>query len=169
MPSAEAAAVAAARTESAAGRPVAINSETAAPDAAPSAAGSVHRNITVSVGPGTVGASTRREYERRSAKREKRIREKHTKLGGLIPALTDEPQSTAAWRAGAAGEERLGGILDSLANRAPCAIGGFLAAGRTSTTLRSVPRACSSSTRSATRAAHRCEWREASCGGASRH
>src|SRR5690348_7819077 len=36
------------------------------------------------IDPGTPGASARREYERRQAKREARIREKHPKLGGLI-------------------------------------------------------------------------------------
>lgn len=57
---------------------------------------------------GTAGASARREFERRRAKREERIRSKHPKLGGLILALSDEPQSTRAWDAGAIGEERLG-------------------------------------------------------------
>lgn len=69
------------------------------------------------VDPGVAGASARREFERRAAKREQRIRDKHPKLGGLILALTDDPQSTTAWRTGAAGEERLGGILDALADR----------------------------------------------------
>ena len=70
----------------------------------------------VPVDAGTAGASARREFERRAAKRETRVREKHPKLGGLILALTDDPQSTTTWRTGAAGEERLGGILDSLAD-----------------------------------------------------
>lgn len=48
------------------------------------------------IDPGTPGASARREYERRQAKREARIREKHPQLGGLILAVTDEPQSTKA-------------------------------------------------------------------------
>jgi hypothetical protein len=65
---------------------------------------------------GTPGASARREYERRKAKREARIREKHPKLGGLILALTDEPQSTTAWDTGAVGEERLGQKLNELAS-----------------------------------------------------
>lgn len=66
---------------------------------------------------GTAGASARREFERRAAKREQRIRSAHPKLGGLILALTDDPQSTTAWRRGAAGEERLGGIVDALADQ----------------------------------------------------
>ena len=68
------------------------------------------------IDPGTPGASARREYERRQAKREARIREKHPKLGGLILAVTDEPQSTKAWDTGAIGEERLGQKLNELAS-----------------------------------------------------
>ncbi|KJK12975.1 NERD domain protein [Terrabacter sp. 28] len=65
---------------------------------------------------GTAGASARREFERRKAKREERIRANHPKLGGLILALSDERQSTTAWDVGAAGEERLGKGLDQLAS-----------------------------------------------------
>lgn len=65
---------------------------------------------------GTAGASARREYERRRTRREDRIRTKHPKLGGLILALSDDPQSTTAWNAGAVGEERLGRRLDDLAS-----------------------------------------------------
>jgi hypothetical protein len=63
---------------------------------------------------GTPGASARREFERRSARREERIRTAHPKLGGLIHALTDDPQSTRAWDVGAVGEERLGHRLNEL-------------------------------------------------------
>ena len=65
------------------------------------------------VDPGTAGASARREFERRKAAREQRIRTKHPKLGGLILAVSDEPQSTTAWNTGALGEEKLGGGLGS--------------------------------------------------------
>ncbi len=65
---------------------------------------------------GTPGASARREYERRHAKREERIRTKHPKVGGLILALSDDPQSTTAWDTGALGEERLGRRLNELAS-----------------------------------------------------
>lgn len=61
------------------------------------------------------GSSARREHERRVAKREQRIRSKHPRLGGLILALSDEPQSTKAWATGAVGEERLGRRLDATA------------------------------------------------------
>lgn len=65
---------------------------------------------------GTAGASARREFERRKANGEQRIRAAHPKLGGLILALSDERQSTTAWNTGAAGEERLGKCLDRLAS-----------------------------------------------------
>jgi len=65
---------------------------------------------------GTPGASARREYERRHAKRETRIRGKHPKLGGLILAISDDPQSTTAWDTGAIGEERLGQRLNELSS-----------------------------------------------------
>lgn len=65
---------------------------------------------------GTPGASARREYERRRAEREARVREKHPTLGGLILAVTGEPQSTTAWDTGAVGEERLGQKLNKLAS-----------------------------------------------------
>jgi hypothetical protein len=70
------------------------------------------------IDPGTPGASARREYERRQTKRETRIRGKHPKLGGLILAVTDEPQSTKSWDTGAIGEERLGQKLNELASDA---------------------------------------------------
>jgi hypothetical protein len=64
---------------------------------------------------GSAGASAQREYERRRAKREEHIRTAHPKLGGLILAASDEPQSTTAWATGARGEELLGKRLDGLA------------------------------------------------------
>ncbi|MBM6402619.1 NERD domain-containing protein [Phycicoccus sp. MQZ13P-5] len=69
------------------------------------------------VDPGTAGASARREFDRRKAAREERIRAKHPKLGGLILAVSDDPQSTTAWNTGALGEERLGGGLNRLASQ----------------------------------------------------
>jgi hypothetical protein len=64
--------------------------------------------------PGLPGASARQEFERRAAKREAKIRAAHPKLGGLIHAVTDDPQSTRAWNTGALGEERLGARLNEL-------------------------------------------------------
>ena len=64
---------------------------------------------------GTAGASAQREYERRTTKRATRIRDAHPRLGGVILALSDDPQSTKAWSVGARGEELLGRRLDGLA------------------------------------------------------
>ena len=66
-------------------------------------------------GNGSAGSSARREYERRKAKDEQRIRDKWGRLGGLAVALSEERQSTTAWQRGAVGEERLGQLLDSIA------------------------------------------------------
>ncbi|MCX2750010.1 nuclease-related domain-containing protein [Arthrobacter sp. MI7-26] len=63
---------------------------------------------------GVAGSSARREYERRKAKDEARLREKWGRLGGLAVALSDERQSTNAWDRGAIGEERLGARLNSV-------------------------------------------------------
>lgn len=52
---------------------------------------------------------------RRKTAREERIRAAHPKVGGLILALSDEPQSTRAWARAAEGEERLGQRLSGLA------------------------------------------------------
>ncbi|MDO8381833.1 MAG: nuclease-related domain-containing protein, partial [Microbacterium sp.] len=60
------------------------------------------------------GGSARREYERRKTGREQRIRANHPKLGGLILALSDDPQSTRAWERGAIGEELLAERLKDL-------------------------------------------------------
>lgn len=65
---------------------------------------------------GTAGASARREYERRKAKDEARIRAKWGRFGGVAVALSEERQSTTAWNTGAAGEERVGAALDRIAS-----------------------------------------------------
>lgn len=62
------------------------------------------------------GSSSRREYERRKANDEARIRERWGKLGGIAVALSDEKQSTKAWSSGAAGEAAVGARLDGLAS-----------------------------------------------------
>lgn len=65
---------------------------------------------------GMAGSSARREYERRKARDEERLRQKWGKLGGMAVALANDKQSTKAWATGAIGEERLGARLDSIAN-----------------------------------------------------
>ena len=67
--------------------------------------------------PGVAGGSARREYERRKAKDEERLRQKWGRFGGIAVALSDERQSTTAWERGAVGEERLGARLDALASQ----------------------------------------------------
>lgn len=88
---------------------VADGSEPAEPQNLPTA-------IPEVVDPGVPGASARREFERRRTAREDRIRGKHPKLGGLILAVSDTPQSTTAWDTGAIGEECLGTRLNELAS-----------------------------------------------------
>ncbi|HET7689511.1 MAG TPA: nuclease-related domain-containing protein [Nocardioidaceae bacterium] len=67
---------------------------------------------------GTPGGSARREFERRKAARENRIRAKHPRIGGFLLALSEDPQSTRAWDTGAVGEERLGNRLNAMASDA---------------------------------------------------
>ncbi len=43
------------------------------------------------------GASAQREYDKRSAHRERQVRMQHPKLGGLLLALSTEPASTRVW------------------------------------------------------------------------
>jgi hypothetical protein len=66
-------------------------------------------------GTDSAGASARREYERRRATWDGRIRAKWGRLGGIAVALSDEPQNVTAWRTGATGEERVGAALDKIA------------------------------------------------------
>lgn len=62
---------------------------------------------------GVAGRSARHEHDRRAAKREAAIRERWgNRMGSVVLALTDEPQSTRAWAVGARGEEKLAQALD---------------------------------------------------------
>jgi hypothetical protein len=60
---------------------------------------------------GTAGASARREHARRKASRERAVRAKHPRIGGVLLALQDEPSHERAWATGAAGEERVAKLL----------------------------------------------------------
>lgn len=60
---------------------------------------------------GRAGASARREGERRRAARERRVGERHPRLGGVVLAFGREPASERAWERGAAGEERVAEVL----------------------------------------------------------
>lgn len=65
------------------------------------------------VDPGVAGRSARREHERRAVKRETEVKERWgDRIGGVVLALTEEPQSTKAWAVGARGEEKLAKALD---------------------------------------------------------
>jgi len=57
---------------------------------------------------GIAGGSARLKYTRLVTKREAKAKDRFgDRLGGVILALTDEPQSTRAWAQGARGEEEL--------------------------------------------------------------
>ncbi len=60
---------------------------------------------------GTAGASGRREYERRRAKREAETRERHPHIGNLLLKFQEAPEHEKAWATGAGGEEELGACL----------------------------------------------------------
>lgn len=66
--------------------------------------------------PATPGASARREYERRKANRERRVRDRHPHLGGLLFTLQEEPQHERAWARGAAGEVAVAASLTRRCN-----------------------------------------------------
>lgn len=61
---------------------------------------------------GAAGASAAREHKRRKASREQRIRSKHRHLGGVILALSDEPQHQRAWDRGRRGEQAVAEALE---------------------------------------------------------
>ena len=63
---------------------------------------------------GLPGASARREHARRRANRERRLREKHPRIGGALWALADDPHHERAWATGGHGEEQ---VAESLAKR----------------------------------------------------
>jgi hypothetical protein len=69
---------------------------------------------TVEVDRGVAGGSARREFQGRHERRELRVRKRHKRLGGVILALSSDPQSTTAWAAGARGEETVGRYLEAL-------------------------------------------------------
>lgn len=73
------------------------------------------------MGVGTPGLSARKEFDRRRAKRESQVEAKWGtgRLGRLAKRLSDDPQSTKAWAAGADGEQRVAAILhEKLGDRA---------------------------------------------------
>lgn len=65
---------------------------------------------------GDAGASAQREHDRRAARREERVRAAHPHVGGLLLALTDDPQSTRAWSTGSIGERVVARSLEKWGN-----------------------------------------------------
>ena len=65
---------------------------------------------------GAAGASAQREHDRRAARREERVRAAHPRVGGLLLALTDDPQSTRAWSTGSEGERAVARSLEKWGN-----------------------------------------------------
>lgn len=63
---------------------------------------------------GEAGRSAQREFDRRTSRRQDRVRSAHPHLGGLILALSEEPKANAVWARGAEGERRVGAELDGL-------------------------------------------------------
>jgi hypothetical protein len=63
---------------------------------------------------GIAGASAQLMHDRRAAQREFEVRRARPRLGGLVLALTEEPQAIRAWEQGAVGEQKVGAILDRL-------------------------------------------------------
>jgi hypothetical protein len=62
---------------------------------------------------GDAGRSARQEHDRRHAKRQAQIEQKWGtgRIGRIAKILSDDPQTTKAWAAGAAGEERVAQVL----------------------------------------------------------
>ena len=70
----------------------------------------------------SAGGSAQRKYHKLSDQREQRIHQDHPVVGGLILALSNEPQSTTAWARGATGERQVAAMLDRLAGEGVVAL-----------------------------------------------
>lgn len=70
---------------------------------------------------GAAGASARKEFERRHAKREQKIEDKWGtgRIGRFAKFMSDDPQTTTAWSQGARGEQLVAQVLsEQLGERA---------------------------------------------------
>lgn len=65
---------------------------------------------------GVAGASAAEEYERRSSARQERVQANHPRIGKLLLAVFDDPQSTRAWERGSEGERVVGESLQRIAS-----------------------------------------------------
>jgi hypothetical protein len=61
---------------------------------------------------GSAGASARREHERRKARREEAVRDRHPRIGGGLLALREPPAHVSRWARGAGGEEMVAEALE---------------------------------------------------------
>jgi hypothetical protein len=61
---------------------------------------------------GTAGASAQREHDRRRARRERAVRERHPRIGGLLLVLGGAPSHERRWARGADGEALVAEALD---------------------------------------------------------
>jgi hypothetical protein len=78
--------------------------------------GVAHRadtRLPVAAGSGPAGGSADRKHQRLRDRREQRVRAAHPRIGGLLLALFDDPQTTTAWAVGAEGERHVGARLDA--------------------------------------------------------
>lgn len=64
---------------------------------------------------GKYGASAMKEHDRRSDARRDRVIARSPRIGKLLLAIYDDPQSTKAWEKGSEGEVGIGKALDALA------------------------------------------------------
>ncbi len=87
---------------------------TAAPPAATEIASASTPEVPQQPAAGLAGGSALREYERRAAAREQRVRTQHPRLGGLLLALAAEPQHQRAWATGGSGERAVAAKLEAL-------------------------------------------------------
>jgi hypothetical protein len=68
---------------------------------------------------GTPGASARREFERRHAKREEELDQRFGRMSKVVKLLIDDPQSIRAWAQGSEGERQLAeGLTRRIGDRA---------------------------------------------------
>jgi len=64
---------------------------------------------------GTAGSSAAKEYKKRKASYENKIRSEHPVLGEFIARFGDEPHTVKAWKKGQKGEQGVAGVIDELA------------------------------------------------------
>jgi hypothetical protein len=71
---------------------------------------------------GRPGASATREHRHRRSNREARTRRAHPRIGGLLLALSAEPQHESAWLQGALGERAIASYLDRRTANGPAIV-----------------------------------------------